>query len=712
MTPATDFADQELVETLATLSRRFRFRGDVGRLTTEGDLHVSVLPRRNPTGEATLILAVVTPAYLRARLVGTTYEVIRCSDEAVAEVGHLSTRLRAVLRQCEANQEYGLRLTLAGPQKISATLKISELIHLLRDADGSVRRSAAESLAKMGPTLVDALPQVVQLLADADVHVCEAAARAVGSLGPAAVDALPQLVRLLAHAKPDVRLAAAEAVGSLGPAAVHALPQLIQLFTDTSERVREAAAKAVGSLGPSARDAVGPLIQLLSNPDRGVRGSAAEALGKIGPDAVAPLVGLLGDDDRGVRARAAEALGKIGPAARDAVAPLITLLSDTDSDVRKSVADALVTIGPSAAVIQPLIALLNDPEWEIRAISAERLGFLGFQAAEARPHLCRLLEDRYHLKVRVAALQALCEMGPTPEEAPTLFEIGLADPHPHVRCLAAECLEQLPTLACLPAVPTLKALLSDPDEEVRIHCARLLGRLGDYRALEELLKALEDREPEVRMAVAESLGAFALGRARVRAALERLRRDPEVEVRECIRELLERSAPVVVIDTTSRWQVGGLPLQFSAAAAPGDAKEPHVLRDPDSNEEIGEIFWKHRLTFLRFRLPAASVEGCPLLRVVFSHRSQKTEVGRCFVGLIAEGTQAVGMITLDLIDEENCPRPVVKQLEECVLIPRAMRSEELAPEDVPVLQRSLEASVHYPAHRAPLEAALAALKTD
>lgn len=92
--------------------------------------------------------------------------------------------------------------------------------------------TAADALARIGPTAVPALMKALQ---DADPKVRTRAAQAFARMGPEASDAVPALTRALADKDPDVRRYAARALGQIGPAAETAIPALVMAMSEPEE---------------------------------------------------------------------------------------------------------------------------------------------------------------------------------------------------------------------------------------------------------------------------------------------------------------------------------------------------------------------------------------------------------------------------------------------------------------------------------------------
>jgi hypothetical protein len=106
----------------------------------------------------------------------------------------------------------------------------------LRDGDWSVRKRAAESLGRMGPSAKAAVPALFALLSsEEDRDAARGALREIDAVGP---EALPALIKALEVDDGRVRYYAVFYLGKLGPAAKEALPALRRLTDDDSDRFR------------------------------------------------------------------------------------------------------------------------------------------------------------------------------------------------------------------------------------------------------------------------------------------------------------------------------------------------------------------------------------------------------------------------------------------------------------------------------------------
>ncbi|MBX3259564.1 MAG: HEAT repeat domain-containing protein [Labilithrix sp.] len=169
--------------------------------------------------------------------------------------------------------------------------------------------------------------------------------------------------------------------------------------------------------------------------------------------------------------------------------------------------------------------LRSARKWSERAHAAELLGLAG--ASSAVPALVAAMNDRYEdaMSVKSAATTALAKLR-DPTAIPLLVGELVALDEGSARSVA-EALVAFESLAVTP----LLELLADPSRAAaRVWAARVLGRIGDPRATEDLVTRLHDRDDLLRMAAAEALGAIADARATqplIRATL----RDPAPQVR-------------------------------------------------------------------------------------------------------------------------------------------------------------------------------------
>ena len=155
---------------------------------------------------------------------------------------------------------------------------LAVLLTLLHDEHPDIRRTAAESLGKIGDR--SALPVVLPLLTDTVPAVRAAAAQALGRMATPDDEAvIAGLARSLADHDNRVRQAAALAIGEIEPSPRQLTPVTV-LLRASDVQVRRAAVRALMSL--DTEQVIEWLLPLLDDPDAEVRQGAVSALGLSG----------------------------------------------------------------------------------------------------------------------------------------------------------------------------------------------------------------------------------------------------------------------------------------------------------------------------------------------------------------------------------------------------------------------------------------------
>ena len=485
-------------------------------------------------------------------------------------------------------------------EKHEAKMSVEELIKALRNEEWDAREEAAEALDKLGWVPKDdnerayyliakkewdaliklgkpAVEPLIYTLKYKDEIIRGIAVRILGEIGDKR--AVGYLIQALEDEDWEVRLRAAESLGKTGDE--RAIEPLTQALKDEDEEVRCDVPEALGEIG---KPAVESLIQALEHEDEDVRMGAADALGKIGDKrAVEDLIyALLIDEDEIVREKAAEALGKIGD--KRAVEPLLQALESEYPNVRYGAAIALGGIADESAV-EPLIQALKD--WNSTLQSTLRMGVIEalgkIRDKGAVEPLVHALKDE-NMYGREEAAKALEKMGWMPrnddERAYYLFakrkwdefvKLGKIAIEPLIPRLIrvfeydARDLDKAAKVLGKIGEPAIKFLIKDvlgsesyeyavnvlvkigeSAVEPLIHAlkskcgnaALALGKIGDKRAVEPLIRALNDEKRYVRECAAEALGE--LRDERAIKPLTRVLNDEDEQVREAAKNALEK----------------------------------------------------------------------------------------------------------------------------------------------------------------------------
>jgi HEAT repeat protein len=399
---------------------------------------------------------------------------------------------------------------------LKSSQAVDPLIHRLQDSEWTVRRSAIESLGQIGDRR--AIEPLVQRLSDNVTRVRRQARLALVQFGKLStsplLDALaheynkfalrailltlgdiqdersiPALKECLRSSYFVVRMAATRALVQFGNGVIESLllglsfnrSDIKTLLRDASNRenptLQLRAIRALGGL--EDHRAVGLLKNLVEEGTSEVQDAAIEALTQIGCSAwgrcsilcilsqlgdhsiVPHIVESLNDDSNNVRLESVRALARID--GDDVIEPLTQVaMKETDSYIRFETVRLLRNIGVGKApVLKMALQALKDPSRDVRSQAARLLG--NFQDVQSIQPLLRKTADK-HWSVRESAEIALLNFGKT-------------------------------------AVPQLIKALESRSWTTRFRAARILGEVGDKRAIEPLVKLL-NRKGE-RRAVSE-----------------------------------------------------------------------------------------------------------------------------------------------------------------------------------------------------------------
>ena len=358
----------------------------------------------------------------------------------------------------------------------------SDLIPLLRDPEGRVRRRAALAVGRVG--LVDGVPPLIGLLADADPEVRQMAAFALGLIAhPSARDGL---VRALDDPDPIVEGRAAEALGSIGNRAdADAVSGIVR---------RHIAAGALNGIDPD------DLRYPLPGPTEAAR-LAIYALVRLGSyEALAAAV--LDASGQPVTRwwPVAYALGRINDPR--AVPTLLALMATPGRYTAAFSARGLSALkAPQALASFRQIVEERKAHPAVVVQAVRGLGALGDPAAI--PLLVKLVADRsLEPPLRLEAATSIGTLA-TPQTADLLIEL-LGERLPGIRSAALRALARVEPDVF---IATLAGLEPDQDWTVRVAEANALGTLPAERSLPRLTALLEDRDQRVVPAAIEALAA-------------------------------------------------------------------------------------------------------------------------------------------------------------------------------------------------------------
>jgi HEAT repeat protein len=241
------------------------------------------------------------------------------------------------------------------------------------------------------------------------------------------------------------------------------------------------------------------------------------------------------------KAAAAAALGEIGPGAHAAVPALVVALTDWQEGVRGAALAALKQIEPQwtqseaarAAVPRLVAALVAEKAVRTAALATlEKIDPQWRQSEAAQAAVPRLVATlkTWQSHVRVAAVEALGQVGPGAHAAVPALVMALTDQEETVRTAALAALKQIDpqwtqSEGARAVVPRLVAALKNGGASEKTDAAVVLGQIGPgaQAAVPGLVAALAAREKAVRTAAVQALGQIGPGaQAAVPALVERL----------------------------------------------------------------------------------------------------------------------------------------------------------------------------------------------
>jgi HEAT repeat protein len=285
---------------------------------------------------------------------------------------------------------------------------------------------------------------------------------------------------------------------------------LIALFMQLNNiLVKESVIEALGNIGDIR--AIPTLTACLK--DEKIRSFAVIALGKFDDNSVVnPLIIAL--HIKSIRQTAISSLVKIG-------SPSVKALIDNfyDVDVRDSVIEVLLKIGRPAET--QLIATLMD--WyafrrEIAALVLEKMGWrpgndeagMAFQVIKRNWEECLdigtpavgplILAFQTDDKTRKETADILGKIGDSRAIEPLVSTLNDKD------TAVIEAVKNALVKIGIPAVEPLIAVLINPDKNVKIAAAEILGEIGDSRSIGPLTTLLKNEDWSVRLAGTRALG--------------------------------------------------------------------------------------------------------------------------------------------------------------------------------------------------------------
>lgn len=198
------------------------------------------------------------------------------------------------------------------------------------------------------------------------------------------------------------------------------------------------------------------------------------------------------------------------------------MLRADDEPTRTLAGQLFVELGLVASYAE---RLSSARRWSDRTHAAEILGRAN--AASAVPALVAAMNDRFEdaASVKAAATKALANLRDATAIPLLIAQLTTVD-----EGASRSVSEALVAFGRLAVEPLIEILANPEHPGARVWSARILGRIADSRATEDLITRLHDRDDLLRMAAAEALGSIADNRA-VQPLIRATLRDPAPQVR-------------------------------------------------------------------------------------------------------------------------------------------------------------------------------------
>ncbi len=352
--------------------------------------------------------------------------------------------------------------------KLSGPDDISLFVDLLASDDDEVRDAAIEVMGNMGEI---AVPHLVGVFETGSVKERVGVLRALETIHSDVSFRI--LLEGLRDVDPAVRFQACVSLGEFGRE--DAIDELVRLFNDNVSYVRNAAVDAVAELIGEKNRIIGKLLEDGNSTEKICAATVVRKRKLVGFSRI--LCSLLKDLDPGVRIASAAALIELEDP--ETIEPLVDALKD--NQVRWFAVLALKRFGYKD--IRPLLSRTGDGElnyWKQYVL--EQMGEMAIEGC------VRAIKESKDLGVKVSSICTLSQIRSTKAI------------YPLVKLLADEKLRDVVSYVLEKVGPDstdpLIVGLSDDDPAVRMESARILGKIGDQRALRALMRLVQEEKNE------------------------------------------------------------------------------------------------------------------------------------------------------------------------------------------------------------------------
>lgn len=432
------------------------------------------------------------------------------------------------------------------------------LLELLREGSGEMDSTIIEALGKIGDkrAVDDLLKYLESELEYERIRVIEA----LGEIGDSR--ALESLFRLLKEGDWNEKiwvLRALEKIGdarAVGPIFEHfkretnskgkewrpwnyymyldklvdesCLNVLGRFLQDDNEGIRELSAYYLKTMGKKSTEVILPILE---HKDPSVRHNAIQLLEDLKDSkSTKSLVPLIKDPKPYIRRATIRALESIHDPA--AIIPMANARSEEGREEMDHLIDNALMSWNDPGAIEPFIKLLKHPNKKV--LEAAIIGLRSLKHEDAIEPLMKFQETNKDIELRVLAIRMLSDF--KCDEAIAAIKKIMRDPDPKIRCAALEAIEinkgdattkllcealrdpalevrkkavifLSPELRKKPCIldALIRALEDDNNEEFKQEVARNIGKIGDRRAVDPLIKAFKSSKGKTRESILMAL---------------------------------------------------------------------------------------------------------------------------------------------------------------------------------------------------------------
>jgi len=431
--------------------------------------------------------------------------VAGAARDSIIKIGLIDTEdLLKALKSENGKANFGASF-IAGKRKVEDRRVLEALLDNLRFSNITVKSSAENALVEIGSSSRDAVNIMLERYKSGDEYMKQTLIIIFGSIGGPASEAVAELFAVIKGANNKLALPAAESLCKINSSSEAVLKELIAMAGSSDLEKKIMGLNCLGKM----RVNYGEISKCLIN--------------------------AFGDKIVLVRDAAVKAYIKVAYLSKDSGEAVGVLLKSPDRYIRESAAKVAGFLLSSSQkdYVPELALLLKDKEKTVRVAAVEALGDLGMRSAKAMPEIVKLLADP-ELSVQFSAKNTVEKIGILSKPACKLLILFIDDESLHISTAVQSSLIKIGQKAIPPLVETLK----EGNNKVKAKVAYVLGKIGIERgspmireASLALVDVIKNDDPLVRAASASALGNIGIEYKESIMALTEALRDKDDNVR-------------------------------------------------------------------------------------------------------------------------------------------------------------------------------------